>query len=54
MNRSSKGFGLASVLGTVIVLIIFAIFSASARSSILITDSFPHVDNISSKVDVLK
>lgn len=33
MNRSNKGFGLAGVLVTVIVLIVAAIMSASATSS---------------------
>ncbi|WP_166425028.1 hypothetical protein [Paraglaciecola sp. 20A4] len=32
MNRSSKGFGLAGVLATVVVLILAAIFSTSANS----------------------
>ncbi|MFT6897636.1 MAG: hypothetical protein ACJA13_002047 [Paraglaciecola sp.] len=32
MNRSSKGFGLAGVLATVVLLIVAAIFSASATS----------------------
>ncbi|WP_199271331.1 hypothetical protein [Paraglaciecola sp. L1A13] len=32
MNRSSKGFGLAGVLATVVVLIVAAIFSTSAKS----------------------
>lgn len=32
MNRSSKGFGLAGVLATVVLLIVAAIFSASAKS----------------------
>lgn len=32
MNRSSKGFGLAGVLATVVLLIVVAIFSASAKS----------------------
>jgi len=42
MNRSNKGFGLTGVLVTVILLIVAAIFSASAKSSILIpTDSLP-------------
>ncbi|MEP0356238.1 MAG: hypothetical protein ABJH06_03040 [Paraglaciecola sp.] len=35
MNRSNKGFGLTSVLVTVIFLIVAAIFSASAKSSTL-------------------
>ena len=35
MNRSSKGFGLAGVLATVVLLIVAAIFSASAKSAIL-------------------
>lgn len=35
MNRSNKGFGLAGVLVTVILLIVAAIFSASAKSSTL-------------------
>jgi hypothetical protein len=34
MNRSSKGFGLAGVLATVVLLIVAAIFSASAKSEI--------------------
>ncbi|MGS2721857.1 hypothetical protein [Paraglaciecola aestuariivivens] len=33
MNRSNKGFGLAGVLVTVILLIVAAIFSASAKSA---------------------
>lgn len=33
MNRSNKGFGLTGVLVTVILLIVAAIFSASAKSS---------------------
>lgn len=44
MNRSNKGFGLAGVLVTVILLIVAAIFSASAKSSTLpqlSTDSHP-------------
>ena len=32
MNRSSKGFGLISVLCVVIVMIVTAVFSASANS----------------------
>ncbi|MFQ3197732.1 MAG: hypothetical protein ACI8R9_000600 [Paraglaciecola sp.] len=32
MNRSSKGFGLAGVLATVVLLMVAAIFSASAQS----------------------
>lgn len=32
MNRSSKGFGLAGVFATVVILIIAAMFSASATS----------------------
>jgi type II secretory pathway component PulK len=32
MNRSNKGFGLAGVFATVVVLIVAAIFSASASS----------------------
>ncbi|MGY0622787.1 MAG: hypothetical protein ACW7DO_11040 [Paraglaciecola chathamensis] len=32
MNRSSKGFGLAGVLATVVFLIVAAIFSASPKS----------------------
>jgi hypothetical protein len=39
MNRSSKGFGLAGVLVTVIFLIVAAIFSASAKSSTLAESS---------------
>jgi hypothetical protein len=35
MNRSNKGFGLAGVLVTVILLIVAAIFSASAKSTTL-------------------
>jgi hypothetical protein len=35
MNRSSKGFGLAGVLATVILLIVAAMFSASAKSQTL-------------------
>jgi len=34
MNRSSKGFGLAGVLATVVLLIVAAVFSASAKSQI--------------------
>ena len=33
MNRSSKGFGLAGVLATVVFLIVAAVFSASANSA---------------------
>ncbi|WP_268801392.1 hypothetical protein [Paraglaciecola hydrolytica] len=33
MNRSNKGFGLAGVFATVVILIVAAIFSASANSS---------------------
>ena len=33
MNRSNKGFGLAGVFATVVILIVAAIFSASAKSS---------------------
>ena len=33
MNRSNKGFGLTGVIVTVVVLIVAAIFSASAKSS---------------------
>lgn len=32
MNRSNKGFGLAGVFATVVILIVAAIFSASAKS----------------------
>ncbi|MDP5041300.1 MAG: hypothetical protein NWQ26_10595 [Paraglaciecola sp.] len=32
MNRSNKGFGLTGVFATVVILIIAAIFSASAKS----------------------
>ena len=32
MNRSSKGFGLTGVLVTVLLLIVVAMFSASAKS----------------------
>jgi hypothetical protein len=39
MNRSNKGFGLAGVLVTVIILIVAAIFSASAKSSTLAESS---------------
>jgi hypothetical protein len=33
MNRSNKGFGLAGVFATVVILIVAAIFSASAKST---------------------
>jgi hypothetical protein len=33
MNRSNKGFGLTGVIITVILLMVAAIFSASAKSS---------------------
>jgi hypothetical protein len=39
MNRSNKGFGLTGVIVTVIFLIVAAIFSASAKSSTLISSS---------------
>ncbi|MCC2614975.1 hypothetical protein LJ739_01810 [Aestuariibacter halophilus] len=32
MNRSSKGFGLAGVLATVVFLVVTAVMSASAKS----------------------
>lgn len=38
MNRSSKGFGLAGVLATVVFLIVAAIFSASAKSQPISTN----------------
>ena len=34
MNRSNKGFGLAGVFATVVILIVAAIFSASAKSTV--------------------
>lgn len=33
MNRSSKGFGLAGVLATVVFLVVTAVMSASANSA---------------------
>jgi hypothetical protein len=33
MNRSSKGFGLAGVLATVVFLVVTAVMSASANST---------------------
>jgi hypothetical protein len=33
MNRSSKGFGLAGVLATVVFLIVAAVLSSSANST---------------------
>lgn len=33
MNRSSKGFGLAGVLATVVFLVVTAVMSASAKSA---------------------
>ena len=33
MNRSSKGFGLAGVLATVVFLIVAAVLSSSANSN---------------------
>ncbi|WP_041713964.1 hypothetical protein [Paraglaciecola sp. T6c] len=42
MNRSSKGFGLAGVLATVVFLIVAAIFSASAKSQPVSTNAIPH------------
>jgi hypothetical protein len=39
MNRSSKGFGLAGVLATVVFLIVAAIFSASAKSQPIPTNT---------------
>lgn len=44
MNRSSKGFGLAGVLVTVILLIVAAIFSASAKSYPLVHPAFESVE----------
>ena len=38
MNRSSKGFGLAGVLATVVFLIVAATFSASAKSQAMPTN----------------
>ncbi|MFT5675897.1 MAG: hypothetical protein ACI808_001832 [Paraglaciecola sp.] len=54
MNRSSKGFGLASVLATVVLLIVVAIFSAPARSITLSHDTPPNLDSMFSQVDSLK
>ena len=42
MNRSSKGFGLAGVLATVVFLIVAAIFSTSAKSQTVSTNAIPH------------
>lgn len=33
MNRSSKGFGLAGVLATVVFLVVAAVMSASAKAA---------------------
>ncbi len=38
MNRSSRGFGLIGVLLAVIVLIVSAVVSTSASSSVLVTE----------------
>lgn len=54
MNRSSKGFGLVGVVATVLLLIIAAIFSASARSNSLLLNDFFDSDTLPSQVDVLK
>ncbi|MFT4937002.1 MAG: hypothetical protein ACI88A_000011 [Paraglaciecola sp.] len=53
MNRSSKGFGLSSVVATVVLLIIVAIFSASARSDALLLDGCPHWSKMPSQADAL-
>lgn len=37
MNRSSKGFGLAGVLATVVFLIVTAVLSSSANSATIDT-----------------
>lgn len=39
MNRSSKGFGLAGVLATVVFLVVTAVVSASAKSATLDTST---------------
>lgn len=38
MNRSNKGFGLTGVVAAVVILIVAAIFSASAKSATLPTN----------------
>lgn len=43
MNRSSKGFGLTSVLAAVVFMIVTAIFSASAKSA-PVELILPHMD----------
>lgn len=35
MNRASKGFGLAGVLATVVFLVVTAVMSASANSTMV-------------------
>ena len=54
MNRSSKGFGLVGVAAAVLLLIIAAIFSASARSNTLLINVFCELDSPASQVDVLE
>lgn len=48
MNRSNKGFGLAGVFATVVILILAAMFSASAKSAPL--DELPNSQQISAQV----
>jgi hypothetical protein len=45
MNRSSKGFGLAGVLATVVFLIVAAVLSSSANSAPLDTVSLLQQSN---------
>jgi hypothetical protein len=52
MNRSSKGFGLAGVLATVVLLIVAAMFSASAKSQSF--ESNNYISEIPSSVIALK
>lgn len=44
MNRSSKGFGLAGVLVTVVFLVVTAVVSASAKSASLTPDLITQAD----------
>ena len=46
MNRSSKGFGLVGVVATVVLLILAALFSASAKSNTSPLNDFSDLNNV--------
>ncbi|BDX07826.1 hypothetical protein [Planctobacterium marinum] len=51
MNRSSKGFGLAGVFITVVVLIVSAVISTTVSSDEYALDTFEKKQAVQSKVN---